>query len=195
MIEDIISIELSYINTNHPDFVGGDLLNKTLMEEQQSTPIEKQPTEEPEQKSGGGFFSSIFGSKPPKKSEKTDPGMQGPPSMLKMDKNLSEYDRKQVALIQQLIKSYFRICQKNIQDIVTKTIMHFLVNTAKGDLQPSLVGTLYKEEVFSELLQEDHTIPLKRKICSDQLEMLKKAKKILQDTESLRGWFFDFNFF
>lgn len=61
--------------------------------------------------------------------------------------------------------------------------MKYLVNESIENLKRDLVGELYKEKLFDELLQEDPRIAIKRKICNDQLDALKKAKKIVQDAE------------
>ena len=47
--------------------------------------------------------------------------------------------------IERLIKSYFLIVRKNIQDTVPKAIMHFLVNFVQDNLQSELVSHLYKQ--------------------------------------------------
>jgi len=44
-----------------------------------------------------------------------------------------------------LLSSYFGIVRKNVQDSVPKTIMHFLVNCAKDNIQNELVSMLYRE--------------------------------------------------
>ena len=45
------------------------------------------------------------------------------------------------------------IVRKNVQDSVPKAIMAFLVNHTKNDIQSELVRSLYKEELFEELLK------------------------------------------
>ncbi len=56
-------------------------------------------------------------------------------------------------IIKSLIWSYFNIVRKNVQDSVPKAIMAFLVNHTKNDIQSELVRSLYKEELFEELLK------------------------------------------
>ncbi len=54
--------------------------------------------------------------------------------------------------------SYFDIVRKNVQDLVPKSIMHFLVNQAKDNIQNELVANLYKEEYFDTLLEVTRSI-------------------------------------
>ena len=46
--------------------------------------------------------------------------------------------------MERLIKTYFLIIRKNIQDSVPKAVMNFLVNNVKDSLNGYLVGELYK---------------------------------------------------
>jgi Dynamin GTPase effector domain len=71
---------------------------------------------------------------------------------------------------ERLIKSYFSIVRKNIQDSVPKAIMHFLVNHVKDNLQSELVSHLYKQEAIEKLLSESEQIAARRR---EALEMLK----------------------
>jgi dynamin 1-like protein len=57
------------------------------------------------------------------------------------------------ALSESLIESYFDIVRKNFMDLVPKTIMYFLVNHAKENLQNELVSQLYRENLMSQCLR------------------------------------------
>ena len=76
-------------------------------------------------------------------------------------------------LSEKLIRSYFLIVRKNIQDSVPKAIMHFLVNYVKDNLQSELVSHLYKQEEIEKLLEESNHIAARRK---EALEMLKVCR-------------------
>jgi len=49
MIANLISVELSFINTNHPDFVGGDGAITTILEKMAKLESEKQAAQNPPQ--------------------------------------------------------------------------------------------------------------------------------------------------
>lgn len=72
---------------------------------------------------------------------------------------------------ERLIKSYFYIVRKSIQDSVPKAIMHFLVNFVKNNLQSELVTHLYKSEQVAELLNESEHISKRRKDAVDMLKV------------------------
>jgi hypothetical protein len=44
-VSDLIQIELAYINTNHPDFIGGSRAVAQLMEKRQEKPVALKPEE------------------------------------------------------------------------------------------------------------------------------------------------------
>lgn len=74
-------------------------------------------------------------------------------------------------ILERLIKSYFYIVRKSIQDSVPKAIMHFLVNYVKDNLQSELVTHLYKSERVETLLNESDHIAVRRKETADMLKV------------------------
>lgn len=56
----------------------------------------------------------------------------------------NERERVEMEIIKLLTASYFDIVRKNFLDMVPKTIMYFLVNHAKDNLQNELVSSLYR---------------------------------------------------
>jgi replication fork clamp-binding protein CrfC len=78
-----------------------------------------------------------------------------------------------VCYLERLIRSYFLIVRKNIQDTVPKAIMHFLVNYVKDQLQSELVASLYKTATHEhdELLDESGHIAQRRKDAQEMLEV------------------------
>lgn len=72
---------------------------------------------------------------------------------------------------ERLIKSYFYIVRKSIQDTVPKAVMHFLVNYVKDNLQSELVTHLYKADNADQLLDESEHIAQRRKEAADMLKV------------------------
>jgi dynamin 1-like protein len=91
----------------------------------------------------------------------------------------------EITLIRSLIASYFSIVRQSIQDLVPKAIMHFLVNNTSQQVQNRLVATLYKPELFADLLDEDETLVNERTRVKALLEAYKEAFKTLSEV-SLR---------
>lgn len=73
--------------------------------------------------------------------------------------------------LERLIRSYFLIVRKNIQDSVPKAIMHFLVNYVKDNLQSELVSHLYKPEEIDKLLEESEQIAARRREAFETLKV------------------------
>lgn len=86
-------------------------------------------------------------------------------------------------MIEKLIKSYFLIIRKNIQDLVPKAIMHFLVNYVKDNLQSELVTHLYKQENFDVLLKESDQIALRRNEANEMLKVEKFSPIIFSNSK------------
>lgn len=78
---------------------------------------------------------------------------------------------------ERLIKSYFYIVRKSIQDTVPKAVMHFLVNYVKDNLQSELVTHLYKADNADQLLDESEHIAQRRKEAGDMLKVCQKVEK------------------
>ncbi|KAL7750211.1 Dynamin- GTPase protein [Sorochytrium milnesiophthora] len=88
---------------------------------------------------------------------------------------LTDREDFEIQLIRTLIVSYFAIVRKTMSDLVPKAIMHLMVNYVRESLQNRLVQSLYREEMFSELLHEDESLTQDREKCKANLEMYKKA--------------------
>uniref|UniRef100_G1NKU9 Dynamin-1-like protein n=1 Tax=Meleagris gallopavo TaxID=9103 RepID=G1NKU9_MELGA len=91
-------------------------------------------------------------------------------------RKLSAREQRDCEVIERLIKSYFLIVRKNIQDSVPKAVMHFLVNHVKDTLQSELVGQLYKSLLLDDLLTESEDMAQRRKEAADMLKVFKKKK-------------------
>ena len=84
-------------------------------------------------------------------------------------------------LITSLIASYFNIVRQSIQDLVPKAVMHFLVNYTSQHVQNRLVASLYKPDMFAELLNEDETLVAERARVKALLDAYKEAFKTLSE--------------
>lgn len=80
-----------------------------------------------------------------------------------------------------LITSYFNIIRKSIQDLVPKAIMHLLVNFTKENVQNRLVSSLYREDLFDELLKEDPAVASERERCKAMLDIYKNVFTLISE--------------
>uniref|UniRef100_A0A2P2MPP3 Uncharacterized protein MANES_07G041100 n=1 Tax=Rhizophora mucronata TaxID=61149 RepID=A0A2P2MPP3_RHIMU len=198
MIGHIIEMEMDYINTSHPNFIGGSKAVETALQQVKSSrvplPISRQkdtiepdkapaserslksrailgrqvngispdqgvrPTADAEKvpppgnTSGSSWgFSSIFGgndnSRTTAKESSTGKPygeplhsldvteqsfsmihLREPPTILRPPENRSEQEAIEIAVTKLLLRSYYDIVRKNIEDSVPKAIMHFLVS-------------------------------------------------------------------
>ncbi|CAN0846592.1 Dynamin-related protein 3A [Linum grandiflorum] len=243
MVGHLIEMEMDYINTSHPNFIGGtkavevaqqqlksSRANPAISRPKDVTEVDKTPASErsvktrailgrsgvrqvanaetivtsvgPGRSSWG--ISSIFGGSNSSRfsSEKTATSMeymdgdygsdylsnslsvihlQEPPEMLRPSDTPSEQESIEIAVIKLLLRSYYNIVRKNIEDLVPKTIMHFLVQHTKRELHNVLIKKLYRENLFEEMLQEPDEISVKRKQTRDTLRVLQQAFRTLEE--------------
>jgi dynamin 1-like protein len=90
-------------------------------------------------------------------------------------------EEMETSLIRSLIASYFSIVRQSIQDLIPKAIMHFLVNYTSQQVQNRLVASLYKPELFGDLLNEDEALVAERTRVKALLDAYKDAFKTLSD--------------
>ncbi|XP_078232394.1 dynamin-1-like protein isoform X1 [Pogona vitticeps] len=103
-------------------------------------------------------------------------------------RKLSAREQRDCEVIERLIKSYFLIVRKNIQDSVPKAVMHFLVNHVKDTLQSELVGQLYKSLLLDDLLTESEDMAQRRKEAADMLQALQRASQIIAEIRETHLW-------
>mmetsp|Transcript_7070 Transcript_7070/g.11908 ORF Transcript_7070/g.11908 Transcript_7070/m.11908 type:complete len:112 (+) Transcript_7070:255-590(+) len=85
----------------------------------------------------------------------------------------------ETVVIKNLIESYFDLVKRNIQDLVPKTIMAFLVNESRKRAQRELVELIYKQGNFEQLIVEDPMVKASRDNCKKAINALKTAQNIL----------------
>ncbi|XP_017774299.1 PREDICTED: dynamin-1-like protein isoform X2 [Nicrophorus vespilloides] len=103
-------------------------------------------------------------------------------------RQLSETEEHDCEIIERLIKSYFYIVRKSIQDTVPKAVMHFLVNYVKDNLQSELVTHLYKADNADKLLDESEHIAVRRREAADMLKALQRAAHIISEIRETHMW-------
>lgn len=242
MVENLVAIELAYINTKHPDFhkdaaLVSSLLKSVEEDERFLRPANKRQNpshvNQPMPSVAGesekdmpknhtiirynheqatnavSWFSNYLPAARPEKEASTEssPSVtpthqndvkgvlspQKPVNLLpevpiQTGRKLSEREQRDCDVIERLIKSYFYIVRKSIQDSVPKAVMHFLVNYVKDNLQSELVTHLYKSDQAEELLNESEHIAYRRKEAADMLKALQQAGHIISEIRETHMW-------
>lgn len=113
---------------------------------------------------------------------------------------LTDREEMETSLIRALIASYFGIVRQTIQDLVPKAIMRaflarsrrfvealsdahlrgadLLVNFSRESVQNRLVASLYKENLFDELLHEDEALTAERTRIKNLLQAYREAFQV-----------------
>jgi len=242
MVENLVAIELAYINTKHPDFhkdaaLVSSLLKSVEEDERFLRPANKRqnpahvnqpmPTVAAESEkdmpknhtiirynheqvtNAVSWFSNYLPAARSEKEASTDSSPSATPTHqndvkgvlspqkpvnllpevpIQTGRKLSEREQRDCDVIERLIKSYFYIVRKSIQDSVPKAVMHFLVNYVKDNLQSELVTHLYKSDQAEELLNESEHIAHRRKEAADMLKALQQAGHIISEIRETHMW-------
>ncbi|XP_013135126.1 PREDICTED: dynamin-1-like protein isoform X2 [Papilio polytes] len=243
MVENLVAIELAYINTKHPDFhreaalVSG-LLKSTDGLVEEHSPVYRHKTPRPASTHVPAITDGQENRSPPQTANSDSPTgaqfngspenkvltPQKPVNLLPevpshTSRKLSDREqhdcdviggRSETSprqksnetlegivmmqlnsmgdLVEKLIKSYFYIVRKSIQDSVPKAVMHFLVNYVKDNLQSELVTHLYKSDQAESLLNESEHIAQRRKEAADMLKALQRAGQIISEIRETHMW-------
>ncbi|KAM1317525.1 hypothetical protein ACFX13_002882 [Malus domestica] len=107
--------------------------------------------------------------------------LREPPTVLRPTESHSEQETIEIAVTKLLLRSYYDIVRKNIEDSVPKAIMHFLVNHTKRELHNVFIKKLYRENLFEEMLQEPDEVAMKRKRTRETLRVLQQAFRTLDE--------------
>ncbi|XP_052014836.1 dynamin-1-like protein isoform X10 [Apodemus sylvaticus] len=218
MVHNLVAIELAYINTKHPDFADAcGLMNNNIEEQRRNRLARELPSAVSRDKvasAGGGIGDG--GQEPTtgnwrgmlktskaeellaEEKSKPIPIMPASPQKghavnlldvpVPVARKLSAREQRDCEVIERLIKSYFLIVRKNIQDSVPKAVMHFLVNHVKDTLQSELVGQLYKSSLLDDLLTESEDMAQRRKEAADMLKALQGASQIIAEIRETHLW-------
>uniref|UniRef100_A0A8C5G583 Dynamin-1-like protein n=1 Tax=Gouania willdenowi TaxID=441366 RepID=A0A8C5G583_GOUWI len=226
MVHNLVAIELSYINTKHPDFTDACGLINISSEELRRSRMRDLPSAVPREKvcphslkiwtheegrrchtadtckssqrtccqlvGRGGCISSctevvnLNGSSQRSCFSQVFSYLFCQP--VPVSRKLSAREQRDCDVIERLIKSYFLIVRKNIQDSVPKAVMHFLVNHVKESLQSELVGRLYKTGLLQDLLTESSDVAQRRSEAADMLKALQKAGQVIAEIRETHLW-------
>ncbi|KAK4703813.1 vacuolar protein sorting-associated protein 1, partial [Phenoliferia sp. Uapishka_3] len=197
LVTDLVSMESTYINTGHPDFISGHRA-MAIVSDRMNAAKPPPPVIDPKtgklppgalnngrdlesdiNKKEEGFFGSFWpgGKKPPAKKSGAS-SMEAPPQVLRASGTLSERETMETEVIKLLISSYFSLSKRTLIDMVPKAIMLNLVFHAKDDLQRELLAELYKPEVIDDILKESDQVVTRRKECVKMIGALQKAEQI-----------------
>ena len=227
MISNLIKIELAYINTSHPDFIGGSRAVAQLMDRVHQDGAtggggaaavgapgggaraggpRNDPPPPPkggrggkqggdgrdDGKDGGGGFMGLFGmggkDKKAAQQEAVVKLPQVPETMRRSPDSPSDRERIETEIIKSLIESYFDIVRKNFMDMVPKTIMFFLVNHLKENLQNELVSHLYKESLMTEVMRETPDVARRRSEIQEMRTLLQRALEIVNEVRDYNAF-------
>ncbi|KAM3968191.1 dynamin related protein 1 isoform 2-T2 [Aphomia sociella] len=209
MVENLVAVELAYINTKHPDFhreaalVTGLLKSTDALDDH--SPVYRQKTPRATPSPHVAAITDGHENKSPNSDSPVTPQMNGgtpenkvltpqkPVNLLPevpshTSRKLSDREQHDCDVIERLIKSYFYIVRKSIQDSVPKAVMHFLVNYVKDNLQSELVTHLYKSDQAESLLNESEHIAQRRKEAADMLKALQRAGQIISEIRETHMW-------
>ncbi|XP_060179424.1 dynamin-related protein 3A-like isoform X1 [Lycium barbarum] len=205
MITNLIDMEMDYINSSHPNFIGGtkavDTAQLELKAMQAGRPQSDNDKAAPAGTSstrtwGVPSVSSLFASRVSSAgnsskrhaAEVVDDFGQAPPviqlenpqSVLRPGETDREY-QVEIIVTKLLITSYYDIVRRNIQDLVPKAIMHYLVNHAKRNLLGTFIEKLYRENLFEDLLREQDEVVTQRRTTAEMCHALRQAVETLDE--------------
>uniref|UniRef100_A0AC34RFA6 Dynamin GTPase n=1 Tax=Panagrolaimus sp. JU765 TaxID=591449 RepID=A0AC34RFA6_9BILA len=212
-VSNLVDIQLAYINTNHPEFT--DVALAKLIKEAHFPADEKMKknalqsaTSEAAVKplndvtsstddlatvtvKENGFISSLFTGKLSITAVTSNETVTET-AIDERDKahprGLTAREKRDSNIVERLIRGYFAIVRKSVQDLVPKAIMKFMVNYVRNNLQSELVRQLYDSANFDELLAESEFMAQRRKEASEMLEALTKANSVISEIRETQFW-------
>ncbi|XP_077453048.1 dynamin-1-like protein isoform X2 [Stigmatopora argus] len=218
MVHNLVAIELAYINTKHPDFADAcGLMNHNIEEQRRNRmrdspssvlrdkvaavgPPSASPSDQTDSGGMGTWRGMLKRGEDGAMGDRTGPQtplLNSPQKghavnlldvPVPVSRKLSAREQRDCEVIERLIKSYFLIVRKNIQDSVPKAVMHFLVNHVKDCLQSELVGQLYKSVLLDDLLTESEDMAQRRNEAADMLKALQKASQVIAEIRETHLW-------
>ncbi|RVE69622.1 hypothetical protein OJAV_G00079810 [Oryzias javanicus] len=109
--------------------------------------------------------------------DQVEPEDAAPTDTFSMDPQLE----RQVETIRNLVDSYIGIINKSIRDLVPKTIMHLMINSAKDFIHAELLAYLYSSGDQNSLMEESADQAQRRDEMLRMYHALKEALQIIGD--------------
>eukprot|EP00736_Rhodelphis_marinus_P008872 Rmarinus@m.21664 len=229
MITSLVQMEMAYINTRHPDFIGSKALvsshsceddfhyrsrahtegalthangapnhnHNARAANSHTQPIqEDRPSSAPVKSVFAGLLDVALRDKLGKSVDEFSfvtkegclerrsgsfPPLQQHGSPSPGDRNVAQHSEAhdECVVIRRLLRSYFGIVRKNIQDSVPKAVMLLIVNATVARMHSDLVEELYKPDQLDTLLAEDPEVTTRRQACVENVAALQDAIHIL----------------
>ncbi|GAA5919761.1 hypothetical protein JCM1841_005841 [Sporobolomyces salmonicolor] len=201
LVQDLVAMESTYINTGHPDFISGHKALAIVSERMNANKPPPGPAVDPKtgklapgtlnngkdldadlKQKEEGFFGSFWpgGRKNAQLAQKKGAAaMEAPPQNLRASGTLSEREMMETEVIKLLISSYFSLSKRTLIDMVPKAIMLNLVFHARDTMQRELLSELYKPDAIDEMLKESDSVVQRRKECARMVTALNKAESIV----------------
>ncbi|KAJ7674039.1 Dynamin central region-domain-containing protein [Mycena polygramma] len=205
LVSDLVAMQVCYLNTTHPDFIGGNeaggyfaahIVNEQYNAAQPATPPDRTSGRQAQinnerdldvepKKEESRFFTSFFPARSKGATSKTTggarastPTMEAAPPILRPVSAFSERETKDIDIIKLLIRSYFNIVKREMIDTVPKAISLTLVAHATKNLQQELLRELYIEpKAIDGLLKESDGVVARRREVTVMVEALNNAEE------------------
>ncbi|KAK6781561.1 hypothetical protein RDI58_019357 [Solanum bulbocastanum] len=202
MITNLIDMEIDYINSSHPNFIGGTKAVDMAQNELKTMQVGRPQSDNDRMSSAGTSttrtwgVTSLFGIRGSSAGNSSKrhaaevvhdinlapPVIQlkNPPPVLRPGETETEY-QVEIIVTKLLITSYYDIVRRNIQDLVPKAIMHYLVNHAKRNLLGTFIEKLYRENLYEDLLREHDDVVIQRRTTVEMCNALRQAVETLDE--------------
>ncbi|GFZ04892.1 dynamin-related protein 3A [Actinidia rufa] len=200
MIGHIIEMEMDYINTSHPNFIGGSKAVEiavqqiksnrvgTLIPRQKDEDPEKAPTSERSLKSRTILARPVNGivpeqgSRPVADVEKTISSAKATGSSWGIPSIFGGSDSRVSIKENSTNKSFIEPVQNGECTEHAFSMIHLReVNHTKRELHNVFIKKLYRDNLFEEMLQEPDDVAMKRECTRDTLRVLQQAFRTLDE--------------
>jgi dynamin 1-like protein len=210
-ITDAVRLELTFVNTRHPDFAGPlGSLSSVAMQPMAADSDEaaagsaasdsKVSRATKDKKAATSWFTSesdVPAASDAKKHRHRSGSASGtaagsPPADLDVPDGLrisgtaTQSEEFAMRLIPDLLSSYYAIVRKKIEDTVPKALMFFVVMRSKEQMQAHLTAQLFREDLFDELLAIDPSVAAARARAERLVAHLTRAQAVLDEVREVQ---------